>query len=302
MASLYTHQSENVRKTFILMGGFLIFLIALGWIFSQALASPAILYFAIVLAIVMNLISYWHSDKIALALSGAKVVTREEQRELYRTIENLCITAGLPLPRIYVIDAPQINAFATGRDKEHSAIAVTSGALQKLSQTELEGVLAHELSHIGNRDILVATVVVVLAGIIALMSDFFMRSLWFGGGSRGRNREGGGIFLVIGLLSAIIAPITATLIKLAISRQREFLADASGTLLTRYPEGLASALEKIEADMSTLPKARSGTAHLYISNPFKGTKVLNKLFMTHPPLTERILRLRGGLASSVDER
>jgi len=294
MVNLYTHQSENVRRTFALMGGFFILLIALGWIFGQALETPEILYVGVVLAIVMNVVGYWHSDKIALALSRAKAVTREEQTELYRAVENLSITAGLPMPAVYVIDAPQINAFATGRNKEHATVAVTTGALLRLSKVELEGVIAHELSHVGNRDILVGTVVVVLAGIIALLSDFFIRAMWSGGG---RRREGDGrIFLILGIVAAIAAPIAASLIRLAISRQREYLADASGAMLTRYPEGLASALEKIAADGEPMPHAHTGTAHLFISNPFKGGgKMLTKLFMTHPPVEERIQRLRGGV-------
>ena len=294
MASLYTHQSENIKKTVFLMGGFLVFVIGLGWLFAQTLQTPQILYVAVILALVMNALSYWHSDKIALALSGARAVTREEQTELYRVVENLCITAGLPLPRIYIIEAQQINAFATGRDAKHAAIAVTTGTLEKLNKSELEGVLAHELSHIGNRDILISTVVVVLAGMIALMSDFFMRSLWFTGGRRDNDRVGG-VLMLIGLIVALIAPIAATLIRLAVSREREFLADASGALLTRYPEGLASALEKIASDQTPLPFARSGTAHLYIGDPFKGKTALGfvtKLFQTHPPVEERILRLR----------
>lgn len=292
MASLYTLETENVRKTFVLMGGFLVFLILLGWIFSQALQSPIILYIAVVLAVVMNVVGYWKSDAIALSLSGAKPVTREEATDLYRVIENLSITAGLPMPRVYLIDAPQINAFATGRDKEHAAVAVTTGALNRLERSELEGVIAHELSHIGNRDILVSTVVVVLAGIVAIMSDFFLRSMWWGNRRRSDRDGGGGLMLIIGILAALLAPFAATLIRLAVSRQREFLADADGALLTRYPEGLARALEKIQADPATLPMARSGTAHMYISNPFKGLHV-SRLFMTHPPLSERIERLRG---------
>lgn len=274
------------------MGGFFVLLIVLGWIFGQALQTPEFIYVGVVLAIVMNIVSYWNSDKIALAISRARPVSREEQKELYRAVENLSITAGLPIPRIYVIDAPQINAFATGRDKEHAAVAVTTGALARLNKVELEGVLAHELSHVGNRDILVGTVVVVLAGIIVLLSDFFIRAMWSGGGRRG-SREGGGIFIIFGIVAAILAPIAATLIRLAISRQREYLADASGAMLTRYPDGLASALEKIAADGEALPSARSGTAHLYIENPFKGAKFLSKMFMTHPPIAERIQRLRG---------
>jgi len=280
------------------MSGFLICVIALGWVFSQALGSPVVLYVAVVVAILMNGLSYWKSDTIALALSRARAVSREEQTELYRVVENLSITAGLPLPKIYMIDAQQINAFATGRDKEHAAVAVTTGALSRLDKTELEGVLAHELSHIGNRDILISTVVVVLAGVIALMADFFMRSLWLGGSARrSGNREGGGIFLIIGLIAAIIAPIAATIIRLAVSRQREYLADTSGALLTRYPEGLASALEKIRADHTAMPHTHTATAHLFIGSPLneddtQKPSYLAKLFMTHPPLSDRIARLR----------
>ncbi|HEY4504626.1 MAG TPA: M48 family metallopeptidase [Candidatus Paceibacterota bacterium] len=292
VTNLYTHQSENVRKTFLLMGGFLVFVITLGWVFSQALSNPAILYIAVVIAIVMNLVSYWSSDKVAIALSGARWVARQEAVELYRAVENLSITAGLQLPKIHIIPSPQINALATGRDAKHAAVAVTTGALEKLSGVELEGVLAHELSHIGNKDMLVSTVVVVLAGVVALLSDFFLRSLWWGGGGRDNNR-GGGAFVIFALAAAILAPIAATLIRLAVSREREFLADASGVMLTRYPEGLAGALEKIAKDKSPMSQARSGLAHLYFTNPYKNSgKLITKLFMTHPPLEERIRRLR----------
>lgn len=292
MASIYTHQSENVRKTFLLMAGFLVFVIALGWIFSRALGNPGILYVAIIVALVMNVTSYWFSDTVAIKLSRARPVNREDAKEYYRVVENLSITAGLPLPKLYVIDAAQINAFATGRDAKHAAVAVSTGALERLTPVELEGVLAHELSHIGNKDMLVSTVVVVLAGVIALMSDFFIRSLWWGG--KRDNDKATGALMLLGLVAAILAPIAATLIRLAVSRQREFLADASGAMLTRYPEGLASALEKIAQDTATMPGARSGTAHLYLANPFKGGgRFMVKLFMTHPPIMERIARLRG---------
>ncbi len=293
MVNLYTHQGENVRKTFLLMGGFLVFVVALGWLFSQTSGNPAILYIAVVIAVVMNVVSYWSSDKIAIMLSGARPVARDEAAELYRVVENLSITAGLPLPKLHVIVSPQINAFATGRDAKHAAVAVTTGAMEKLTKVELEGVLAHELSHIGNKDMLVSTVVIVLASVIALLSDFFMRSLWYGGGNRDNRGGGGGAMMILALVAAVLAPIAATLIRLAVSRQREFLADASGAMLTRYPEGLASALEKIAADKSPMSQARSSTAHLYFANPFKGAgSFMVKLFMTHPPLPERIARLR----------
>ncbi len=246
----------------------------------------------------MSFVAYWHSDKIALAMSGAKPIAREGNEYLYRIIENLCITAGLPQPRIYLIDSQQINAFATGRDAKHAAVAVTAGALAKLQKDELEGVLAHELSHIGNRDILVSTIVVVLAGMISVMADIFLRmNFWGGFRSRDDDRGGGGaIIMVIGLVVVLLAPLAAMLMQLSVSRKREFLADASGALLTRYPEGLANALEKIREDQAPMKTAYNATAHLFISNPFKGKDGagwLARLFMTHPPLEERIRILRG---------
>lgn len=296
IANLYSQKDSNVRKTWLLITVFLVLVIGLGWLISYLLQSVEVLYFAIGLALVMNLVAYWKSDKIALAMSGAKPIKREENLYLYRIVENLAISAGLPLPRIYLIDSPQINAFATGRDPKHAAIAVTTGALHKLQNEELEGVLAHELSHISNRDILVSTVVVVLAGVIAIIADWFFRISFFGGHGRDDDNRGGGLLLLIGLLVAILAPLASTLIHLAVSRKREYLADASGALLTRYPDGLASALEKIGADYSHLQHAHNATAHLFIASPFKGKEGSNwlaKLFMTHPPLQDRIKILRG---------
>jgi heat shock protein HtpX len=294
--TLYTQKDSNVRKTWLLVTTSLVLVIALGWFFSYLLQSTAILYFAIVFAIVTNLIAYWHSDKIALAMSGAHQLQRNDNVELFRIIENLSITAGLPMPRIYLIDSRQINAFATGRDAKHAAIAVTAGALAELNKNELEGVIAHELSHIGNRDILVSTIVVVLAGVIAILADWFFRISFFGGmRSRDDDRGGGNYMMLIGIIFAILAPLAATLIQLAVSRKREYLADASGALLTRYPEGLANALEKIRGDEVSLRMATNATAHLFISSPFKGkqgTSWLAKLFLTHPPLEDRIKILR----------
>jgi heat shock protein HtpX len=294
MANLYEHKDENIRKTWLLVTVFLVFIILLGWLFAYFLQVPEILYGAVFLSLFMNVIAYWQSDKIALAMSGAKPVPREGNEYLYRMVENLCITAGLPLPRIYLMESPQINAFATGRNPEHSAIAVTRGAIEKLENEELEGVLAHELSHIGNRDILVSSVVVVLAGIVAIMADWFLR-ISFHGGDNDRGK-GGGIILVIGLVAAILAPLAAKLIQFAVSRKREFLADASGALMTRYPEGLARALEKISQDGAPMRHAHNATAHMFIANPFKGkqgTSWFAKLFMTHPPVEERVRALRG---------
>ena len=290
--NLYTQQDKNVRKTWVLMFSFLLVVIAIGWVFSQVYQSPVILYFAIIFSLVMNLFSYWYSDKIALSASGARPFKREESEELWDVVENLSITAGLPMPKIYIINDSSPNAFATGRNKEHAAIAVTTGLLQILDRNELEGVIAHELSHIGNKDILLQTVVVVLVGFIALLSDIFLRSMIWGG--RNRDNKAGAWLVLIGILLAILSPIIATLIHLAISRKREFLADASGALLTRYPEGLASALLKISQNSAPLKRANNATAHLFISNPFgkKGFSGLHKLFMTHPPVEERIKALR----------
>lgn len=294
MPTLYTQSDKNTRNTYILMSVFLVFVIAVGWVFSEAMGSSAILWFAVIFSILMSVGSYWYSDKLVLAMSKAKLVEFEDNKELYRLVENLCITAGLPLPKIYIIDDTAPNAFATGRDPQHAVIAVTSGLLQKLDRSELEGVVAHELSHIGNRDILLSTVVVVLVGIVALLADFFRHSMWFGGGRRNNNdRNGGsGFIIIIAILLSILAPFFAMLIQLAISRKREFLADADGALLTRYPEGLANALRKISADQEPLEVANRATAHLYISNPFKG-KNASKMFMTHPPMEERINALMG---------
>lgn len=295
MATLYTHQESNITKTWALLTGFFLLIIAFGWIFAQVYGNPSILYIAVIFSLVMNVGSYWFSDKLVLAMVHAVPVTRETHMELWNIVENLSITAGLPMPRLYIVDDPSPNAFATGRNKEHAAVAVHTGLLRILNKTELEGVLAHELSHIGNRDTLVSTVVVVLAGMIAIASDFFLRSMMWGGHNRD-NRGGGGLFIILAIVASILAPIAATMIKLAVSRKREFLADASGALLTRYPEGLASALEKINAVGLSVPSttASSAYAHLYISNPFSGSaKFMTKLFMTHPPADERIAILRG---------
>jgi len=280
------------------MSLFLVIVIALGWFISYYYDSPLILIIAVVFALGMNIASYWYSDKISLALAAAKPANREDNLELFRVVENLAITAGLPMPKIYIIDDPAPNAFATGRNKDHAAVAVTSGLLAMMDKNELSGVLAHELSHIGNRDTLLMTVVVVLVGFIAIIANIFTRSLWLGGGRRrGNNNEGeaGAIIMIIGVVFMILSPIIAQLIQLAISRKREFLADADGALLTRYPEGLASALTKIEAYGPPMLHANNATAHLFISNPFgeQARKGVAKLFMTHPPTEERIAALRG---------
>ncbi|MDD5152968.1 MAG: M48 family metallopeptidase, partial [Candidatus Pacebacteria bacterium] len=247
MATIYTHQSENSRKTWFLMATFFVVVIFIAWYFSYALNNPIILYVGVAFSVIMNIGGYWYSDTLVIKMSGAQPVTREQYFDLWNAVENLSITAGLPMPKLYVIPDDSPNAFATGRDKNHAAVAVTSGLLRILDKTELEGVIAHELSHIGNRDTLLSTVVVVLVGFIAIMSDMFLRASRFGGRSRDREGGIGAIIIIAGLVLAILAPIIAQLIKLAISRKREFLADASGALLTRYPDGLASALEKISS-------------------------------------------------------
>jgi heat shock protein HtpX len=288
--TLYTQQSSNTRKTWALMGLFLAFIIFLCWFLSYFYNSPAILYFGVIFSLTMNVFSYWYSDKIVLAMNGARPATHGDSEELFHIVENLSITAGLPMPKIFIIDDLAPNAFATGRDKNHAVVAVTSGLLKILDKTELEGVIAHELSHIGNRDILLATIIAVLVGFVSIIADYFLR---FGGLGRNRDREGGqigAIIMIVGIIFTILSPIIATLIQLAVSRKREFLADASGALLTRYPEGLANALRKISAYSLPMQKANNATAHLFISNPFgkKGMSGLAKLFMTHPPVEERV--------------
>jgi heat shock protein HtpX len=294
MATLYTHQAANTRKTWLLMSGFLVIVIALGFTFSQLYGNPDILYFFVAFSVLMNIVGYWFSDSIALSLARAHPVTREQYFDLYTTVENLAITAGIPLPRIYVIDDPAPNAFATGRDTEHAVVAVTTGLLAIMNKTELEGVIAHEMSHIGNRDMLVSTIVVVLVGFISIVSDMLIRSTFFGG-RRNNDREGNGVFMIVGIALSILAPILATLIQLAISRKREYLADATGALLTRYPEGLASALEKISAYSRPMAAQSTAIAHLYIANPLGSGglgKSIGALFSTHPPIEERIKILR----------
>lgn len=290
MTTIYTHQESNIRKTWFLMTMFLVVIIALGYFISYYYRSPGILYFAVFFSLFMNILSYWYSDKIVLSIAGAIEAKHDEYTDLYHVVENLSITAGLPMPKIFIINDASPNAFATGRDKEHAVVAVTTGLLKLLNRSELEGVIAHELSHIGNRDILLSTVVVVLVGFISIIANMFTRGTMIHGGNR--DNKGNGLIMIIGLIFIILSPLIAKMIQLAISRKREFLADASGVLLTRYPEGLASALEKISKANIPMTKANTATAHLYIANPFGGTgKKLAGLFSTHPPVEERIAAL-----------
>lgn len=276
------------------MGTFLVLIILLGFTFSQAYNAPEILYAAVTFSVVYSLISYFFSSQITLAISRAREVDRKTAPDLYQLVENLAIAAGLPTPKIYLIEDTALNAFATGRNPAKAVVVFTTGILEKLSKTELEGVVAHELSHIGNYDIRLMTLVVVLVGVLTLLADFFLRISFLGGR---RDRQGGqAVFVAAGLILALLSPLIATLVQLAISRKREYLADASGVLLTRYPEGLASALEKISQDTEPLEAANKATAHLYIANPLKNRHDrigwFAGLFNTHPPVEERVRRLR----------
>lgn len=297
MATLYTQQDRNVRRTWFLMALFLVIVIAIGYFISWYWGSPIFLIIAIFIALAMNVSSYWYSDKISLSLARAVPADKNQYPDLFHVVENLSITAGLPLPRLFIIPDAAPNAFATGRDKNHAAVAVTAGLLDMMDKNELSGVVSHELSHIGNRDTLLQTVVVVLVGWIAIIAYIFSRSMFFGGNQRNNRNAGqlGAILAIVGIIFVVLSPIVAQLIQLAISRKREFLADADGALLTRYPEGLVSALEKIQAYGKPMATANNATAHLYISNPFgaKASTGLAKLFMTHPPTEERIRILRG---------
>ncbi len=293
--TLYTQAASNIRKTWFFMTFFLIFVILLGWLFSYLFNEQWILVLAVALALTQSFLSYWNSDKIILSLSQAQgPIKKEDNPELYRIVENLSMTAGLPIPKIYIMNDMSLNAFATGRDPQHAVICVTQGLLNKLDKVELEGVISHELSHIGNRDILLSSVIVVLVGLISILSNWLLRGMRFGGRRRDDNDNLGLILVLIGLIAAILAPITATLLQLSISRKREFLADATGALLTRYPEGLARALEKISSDPVPLRSANQATAHLFIADPLKLKKTswFSNLWQTHPPIEERIKVLR----------
>ncbi len=290
---VYTEISKNKRNTALLITFFLVLIIGLGYVFSLTVDEPALLPIAVGISIFMSFFSYYYSDTIVLKMSHAKEIKRSEDQELYRTVENLAIGAGLPTPKIYLIEDTAPNAFATGRDPKHAVVAITSGLRQKLTKQELEGVMAHELSHIGNYDIRLTTIVVVLVGIVTLLADWLLRI-----GFSSRRKEGNGIIGIIGIAMALLAPLAAVLIQLSISRKREYLADASGVLLTRYPKGLADALRKIAADHEPLEVANKATAHLYISNPLKehldqkdSIGRFASLFQTHPPINDRIDRL-----------
>ncbi|MFA4881059.1 MAG: M48 family metalloprotease [Candidatus Doudnabacteria bacterium] len=296
MPNVYNQIGSNVRKTWFFITLFLLVILFLGWVLSYIFDDQLILIIAFLFSVISAILSYWYSDKIVLSLTRAEAIQEKDAPELYRVVYNLAITAGMPTPKVYIIPEAQPNAFATGRDEKHAVVAVSAGLLQKLERVELEGVIAHEISHIKNRDTLLQTVVVILAGIVTLLANWILRAFFWGRGGNDEDSRGGGILvLILGLVTAIIAPIAATLIQLAISRKREFLADASSVLLTRYPEGLARALEKIAQDKTPMRAAQNYNAHLFIASPFKGRKAVSflaKLFSTHPPAEERIRILR----------
>lgn len=299
----YAAIEANKRRTLLLMVALALIPGIMAEIVGLAMGLPlgpasAIAGAAIAVSLLVAVWGYRSGDSMVLSVSEAKPASREQYPALYRTVENLCIGAGVPMPRIYVIQDGAPNAFATGRDPRHASIAVTTGLLEKMSKLELEGVIAHELSHVRNYDTRVMLITAILIGMIAIAADVFLRFTWFGAGSRNRYKgkgqdAGGAILLVIAIIAMIVAPLVAKLIQMAVSRQREYLADASGALLTRYPEGLASALEKIASDKDPLDVSTKGTAHLYFAEPFKGqASAMNSMFDTHPPVLDRVRRLR----------
>lgn len=285
---MYTEIAANKRKTWIILLGFLLLAYGLSYLIGQYYGDFSFTITAFVIAAVYALISYFSADKLAVAINGAKQITKSDNPRLWRTVENLTITEGLPMPKVYLIDDPAPNAFATGRDPNHSVVGVTTGLIDIMDDAELEGVMAHEMGHVKNYDIRVAMIAAGLVMAIGLIADLFWRMQWFGGG-RDRDR-GGGALALFALVAVILTPIIASLLQLAISRRREFLADATGVLTTRYPEGLAKALAKIGAYGSTLKRQHTSTAHLFFANPLKGG--LARLFSTHPPVEERIQRLQ----------
>jgi heat shock protein HtpX len=295
--SMYEAQAQNRWRTVLLIVAFTFIVVVVAFVFGDIMggstsAGVAFIPIAILFSAGMSLFSYYAGDKLVLAQSHAREVPEGEEPELRNIVETLAIGSGIPMPKLYIIEEPAPNAFATGRDPKHASVAVTRGLLERLDRSELEGVIAHELSHVGNRDIRVMLLVTVLVGTVALLSDWLLRSMFWGGRDRDRDRSSGGLLAIVGLVLAILTPIIATLIQLAVSRQREYLADASGAFLTRYPQGLANALRKIAADPNALSVANKATASLYIANPLKDRPFrFDRLFDTHPPIEERIRRL-----------
>ena len=295
--SIHSQIQGNITKTYVIMSAFVVFVVLVAYVLGVSLGyGTNFMWIAVFFSVVSSFVSYYWGDKMVLAMSGARPADRKRDFDFFTVAENLAIAAGLPKPKLYVIDDTAMNAFATGRDPSHAVVCATTGILAKLERRELEGVIAHELSHIKNFDTRLMAVVAVLVGTVAFLADMFLRNLWWGRGrDRDEDRGLGQIMLVVGIVLAIITPILATLIQLSISRKREFLADASGADLTRYPEGLARALEKLSKDKEVLEAATNATAHLYVVNPFKGKQFsawFSNMFNTHPPLAERIKILR----------
>jgi len=297
--NIYAQRTSNIRRTWMLVFGFLIITIAVGYAISWYYGNPAILLLAVIIAFATNFYAYWASDKLVLSMSHARPASRAEFFDFYTVTENLAITAGLPMPKLFVIDDPAPNAFATGRDEKHAVVCATTGLLQMMSRVETEGIIGHELSHIKSRDMLLMTIAVVLAGFVAIVADIFFRVSLFGGGRRDDNGNGNAIFMILTVVGIVLAPVAAKLIQLAVSRRREYLADASSALLTRYPEGLASALQKLGSYTAPMKSANLATAHLFIGDPYgipaqSGGKSggaggwIERMFSTHPPIQERV--------------
>lgn len=287
---MYSQITANKRKTFVLMFFFVALVGGLGWLFGQYAGSPAITPYVIIGAFVYTILSYFAGSKLSLAVNGAHEIAKKDNPRLWRIVENLSITSGMPMPKVYIIDDPAPNAFATGRDPNHAAVAATTGILDIMEDNELEGVMAHELGHVKNYDIRVSMIAFALVMVVSLLADIMLRMTWFRGDDD--DNGGGQLFFILGIVAAILAPLVASLIQLAISRRREYLADATGALTTRYPEALASALEKIGRYNRPMQRQNASTAHLFFANPLKKGG-LSALFSTHPPLEERILKLRG---------
>lgn len=288
---MYSQITANKRKTVVLMLAFIGLVVGLGWLFGQYSGEPAVTPFVLIGALIYTLISYFAGSKLSLAVNGAHEIAKKDNPRLWRIVENLAITNGMPMPKVYLIDDPAPNAFATGRDPNHAAVAATTGIMDIMEDNELEGVMAHELGHVKNYDIRVSMIAFALVMVISILADIMLRMTWFRGGDD--DDDGGGqLFFILGIVAAILAPLVATLIQLAISRRREYLADATGALTTRYPEGLASALEKIGQYGSTLKRQNASTAHLFFANPLK-KRSFATMFSTHPPIEDRVARLRG---------
>ncbi len=286
---MYSDIAANKRKTVVIMVGFFLFLVLIIWLFDKYLGgSTGVFYGGLIGSLIYVVVSYYAGARMALAVNSAHEIKKSDNPRLYRMVENLAITDGLPTPRVYIMNDPAPNAFATGRDPRHAAVCVTTGLLDILDDQELQGVLAHELGHIKNYDIRVSLVAFALTVVISLLADIMIRIAWFGGDSRKENNQ---LFFFLGLIAAILAPIVASLIQLAVSRQREYLADATGALTTRYPEGLARALEKIDQKGAVAKRQNTATAHLFFVNPLKAHSLAG-LFSTHPPIKDRVARLR----------